>query len=266
MFQVDRDKCAAPVAFEPVGDVFVMRGDRWSVGNAVGVKALVMLETVRRTAAGSSFNLFVTAGHRQGTQGIVGALVAKYLGVPFEFHCPTGSATPVMEAVVRNDGRIVQHRPGYRGVLNARGLCSANRVGGVFIPAWMESELTVHIVAGFCRSVDSWPPGRLVVPTGSGMTLAGILVALRRSGRRDLRVLGVAVGADPESRLDKYTGFNWRWSCDVVRANGRFGASAVCNWRGLSVDPIYSSKALPYLRPGDLFWNGGARQLMGVSV
>jgi hypothetical protein len=96
---------------------------------------------------------------------------------------------------------------------------------------------------------------RLVVPVGSGMSLAGILHGL--SGA--VKVLGVVVGADPTRRLARYAPWQWRWRCELRRAPWPYDKRIKARLGDLELDPIYEAKCLPFLEPADALWVVGIR-------
>jgi hypothetical protein len=110
--------------------------------------------------------------------------------------------------------------------------------------------------------VQNIPEGvkRIVVPVGSGMSLAGILWGLKDAGLKT-QVVGVQVGADPGKRLNRWAPKGWRDMVKIVKSGedysrGIDGAEA----GGVILDPHYEAKCLPFLKPGDLFWIVGIRQ------
>ena len=101
---------------------------------------------------------------------------------------------------------------------------------------------------------------RVVVPVGSGMSLAGILHGLAQAAFT-VPVVGVVVGADPVKRLDKWAPKHWRNLCQLVQAGIDFHKPApVVRLGDMELDPIFEAKCLPFLQPGDLFWVVGIRQ------
>jgi 1-aminocyclopropane-1-carboxylate deaminase/D-cysteine desulfhydrase-like pyridoxal-dependent ACC family enzyme len=105
---------------------------------------------------------------------------------------------------------------------------------------------------------ESLPKGtrRIVVPVGSGMSLAGILWGTLN----EVEVVGVVVGADPLKRLDRWAPPWWHRRTTLVRSDLRYEQHAPTDWRGISLDPVYEAKCVPFLRPGDLFWVVGRRE------
>jgi 1-aminocyclopropane-1-carboxylate deaminase/D-cysteine desulfhydrase-like pyridoxal-dependent ACC family enzyme len=100
---------------------------------------------------------------------------------------------------------------------------------------------------------------RLVVPVGSGMSLAGILWGLDQRNWR-LPVLGVCVGANPEARLERYAPYVWPLRVHLVySALGYHQRPARTALEGVELDPVYEAKCVAYLRPGDCLWVVGIR-------
>jgi hypothetical protein len=127
----------------------------------------------------------------------------------------------------------------------------------------MECPEAVEQTAGQVASLEGMPelPARIVVPVGSGMSLAGILTGLAGSERlAGIPVLGVRVGANPERRLDAWAPPGWRDRCELLDAGLPYEKPAprTC-WEGLELDAWYEAKCVPLLRDGDLLWVVGTR-------
>ena len=101
---------------------------------------------------------------------------------------------------------------------------------------------------------------RVVIPVGSGMSLAGVLAG-RVAQDMHWPVLGVVVGASPEARLDRWApGWRWDGSVQLNWHPSDYGTPARMPYlAGIGLDPFYEAKCLPYLRPGDLLWIVGRR-------
>jgi 1-aminocyclopropane-1-carboxylate deaminase/D-cysteine desulfhydrase-like pyridoxal-dependent ACC family enzyme len=125
------------------------------------------------------------------------------------------------------------------------------------IPFGMECA---EAVVQTSRQVLEIPAGvkRIVVPVGSGMSLAGILTGLRAI-RRDLPVLGVVVGAKPEKRLDKFAPKSWRDMAELIPAGVDYHRAVKASVGGVLLDAHYEAKCKKFLRAGDLLWIVGIR-------
>lgn len=237
---------------EQLGDVWVKRDDAFMVNGIRGGK----VRTCWALAQGAAG--LTTAGSRFSPQvAIVGRIAAK-LGIPFRAHVPTGEPGPELEDARRHGADLVAHTPGHNSVIVARARADAKARGWVEIPFGMECQAAVDATR---RQVANVPADveRIVVPVGSGMSLAGILWGLRDLGR-DLPVLGVQVGADPTKRLDRYAPPGWQSMVQLVPSGLDYSDPApVTAFRGLALDPYYEAKVLPHLQPGDLLWVVGIR-------
>ena len=119
------------------------------------------------------------------------------------------------------------------------------------------------------EQVQNLPPtcrvvGSIVVPVGSGMTLAGILNGLSRFWpNRVYSVLAVRVGADPSKRLERWAPGLWRPAnveVEWVKSDLDYHHPAPQHsLEGVPLDPHYEAKCLPFLRPNDLLWVVGRR-------
>jgi hypothetical protein len=217
------------------------------------------------TAAGDVPGV-VTAGSRQSPQVNIVASVAAELGLPCRVHVPAGPLTPELEAARAAGAEIVQHRPGYNTVIVARARDDAAASGWLHIPFGMECPAAVEQTASQVASLPAEGVERLVVPVGSGMSLAGILAGLAAAGR-ELPVLGVVCGSDPSARLDEYApGWRERIGLQLIQSSLDYHTEAPEALLGdLPLDPIYEAKCLPFLRPGDLLWVVGLRASLATA-
>ncbi len=234
------------------GCYWVKRDDLFEVAGVRGGKA----RTCWQLAQGAPG--LVTAGSRSSPQVNIVAQIARHLGIPCRAHTPTGPLTPEVQAAQAAGAEIVQHRAGYNSVIRARAYADAKARGWREIPFGMECTAAVEATA---TQVGNLPAGpwRLVVPVGSGMSLAGILWGLRRAGSR-LEVLGVVVGATPLRRLNEYAPPAWREMAELVPAGVPYERPVPGRLGDLVLDPIYEAKCLPHLLPCDMLWVVGIRQ------
>lgn len=239
------------------GRVRVKRDDLFEVGGVRGGK----VRTCWALAQGAAG--LVTAGSRSSPQVNIVAHIAAALGVPCRVHTPTGALSPEVQAAVDVGAELVQHRAGYNNVIVARARAdAAARPGWVEIPFGMECAEAVAQTRASAGSLADQLDGvrRLVVPVGSGMSLAGVLWGLRDIGCR-LPVLGVRVGADPTKRLDAWAPPGWRDRATITPSLLRYDqAGPDLTLGGIVLDPIYEAKVVPFLRDGDLVWLVGIRQ------
>ena len=245
----------ATPALTPVerhGDYWVKRDDKFRIGDSCGgkVRTCLQLATAGRDRGDHTL---VTAGSRHSPQVNIVATVATHLGMAAECHVPAGPETPELAAARAAGAMIVAHRPGYNTVIVARAREAATQPGRVHIPFGMQTPLAVDATAAQAVNV---PPGcRVVVPVGSGMSLAGVIAGTTD----DTSMLGVGVGADPTKRLDRYAPM-WRDRVQLVAAGLPYDRPApVTEFSGIALDPIYEAKCLRFLVVGDLFWIVGRR-------
>jgi hypothetical protein len=121
----------------------------------------------------------------------------------------------------------------------------------------METPLAAEYTAKQAGNLPHGEYRRIVVPVGSGMSLAGVI-----AGTPDeTTIVGVSVGADPTKRLDRYAPM-WRFrDVRMVQSEIPYGKPAPVSRLGdIKLDPIYEAKCLPFLQADDLFWIVGIRQ------
>jgi hypothetical protein len=156
---------------------------------------------------------------------------------------------------------VIQHDPGYLTVCKKRARDDAEKLGYTLIPWGLEDSVACWCTASQVESILSTPFKRLVVPVGSGMTLAGILHKLAEKAP-DTKVLGVMLGAEVSKRLDAYAPKGWRKMVKLVKAKQPFHSEApeaARDFCGVPLDPVYEAKCVPFLKPGDLLWIVGRR-------
>lgn len=251
-----RTKVADPMALTPVeahGSVLVKRDDLFSLGGVSGGKVRTCWHLMQGAIG------VTTAGSRQSPQVNIVAQLAKLTGIPARVHTPTGELSPEVLAAQEAGAELVQHKAGYNSVIIARSKADAKAQGWRDIPFGMECAEAVAMTR---RQVANLPFGqfsRLVMPVGSGMSLAGVLWGLVDAGQ-EVPVLGVVVGAAPVDRLEKYAPPGWQGACTLVASGLDYHAEVPeVHLGALALDPVYEAKCLPHLQPGDLLWVVGIR-------
>lgn len=210
----------------------------------------------------------VTASARTSPQQLIVASIAERLGLPCRLHVAASrEASATLDASVTKGAEVVEHRPGYNSVIVARARADAAALGWIYIPFGMEHEEAVRQTSSqVCNLDELGEPRRIVMPVGSGMSLAGVLTGLERFGF-GIPMLGVVVGADPTRRLDRYAPPFWRQMVELVPAGSDYHqAATTTGWYGLELDAWYEAKCLPHLRVRDLLWAVGSRHPQPVRV
>lgn len=241
--------------------VMVVRDDLYvAPGGARGGKARTCEAILR---AGDTSAPVVTAGSRSSPQVSIVARTAFALGYhEVRVHTPSGEpGSEVVDAVGSGATRIT-HSPGYNTVLIARAAADARDTGAVHVPFGMETPVAVEQTAGAALGVATClrAASRIVVPVGSGMSLAGILTALADAAITT-PVVGVVVGADPRKRLERYAPPTWRFmDVDLVPAGCDYAQKVAASIGPVMLDPVYEAKCARFLADGDLLWCVGIRR------
>lgn len=240
------------------GGVWVKRDDAFLFNGVRGGKVRTCLAIA--TAPPHPRGL-VTAGSRHSPQVHIVAAVGQFLCLPVRVHVPAGADTPEVLAAVALGAGVVRHRPGYNSVIvaRARGDAESSR-GWRLVPFGMECSEAVEQTASQVPATMPEGVGRVVVPVGSGMSLAGVYQGMVDRGH-DQPILGVVVGASPVSRLDAYAP-TWRISrrVELVNSSLAYGRLRVgVRLGGVELDPVYEAKCIEFLQEGDLLWVVGRR-------
>jgi 1-aminocyclopropane-1-carboxylate deaminase/D-cysteine desulfhydrase-like pyridoxal-dependent ACC family enzyme len=253
-----------PSALTPVhraGSVWLKRDDLFTYGGVYGGKARACLWLARGASGG-----LVTAGARQSPQCSIVAAIAQRLGLSCRVHTAAGSITHELALAQSLGAELVQHKVGYNSVIVARARADAARLCWRLIPFGMECGEAVAATAAQTKNLPT-ALARIVVPVGSGITLAGILTGFAHAGR-SVRVIGVVVGADPTKRLERWAPPGWPKSVRLIGAGVPYKNASNVNIHGVSLDPIYEAKCQTFLRKNDCLWIVGIRNSvqMGSSA
>lgn len=238
---------------ERIGNLWLKRDDLFETCGVRGGKA----RTCRALALGANGGL-VTASARKSPQAAIVAAVARNLRLSCRVHTSAGAKTAELKLAQSLGAEIIAHKPGYNSVIVKRAADDAAATGQTAIPFGMECRQAIELTS---RQMANLPSNvrRIVVPVGSGMTLAAILTWLEATGHR-VPVLGVVVGANPTRRLDNWAPENWREMAELESATIAYNCSAPDTTFGdVSLDPVYEAKCLPFVREDDLLWVVGRR-------
>lgn len=154
---------------------------------------------------------------------------------------------------------VLRHRPGRLSVIRARYRADATPLGDqgwACVPFGMEHPTYLDQVAEQAAQLPR-DIGRIVVPVGSGITLAAVLHGLY-AVKHSAQVLGVRVGGNPAPALDRYAP-RWPARATLTTSTAAYGAAAPNRLGTLVLDPHYEAKTLPFLDAGDLLWTVGVR-------
>ena len=233
------------------GALWFKRDDLFTVAGVSGGK----VRTCWHLAQGAIG--LITAGSRSSPQVNIVAHIAKALGIPCRCHVPTGKLLPEVEAAANAGAEIIQHKPGYNSVIVARARTDAIAQGWFEIPFGMKCDEAPRQTASQVRNLPN-DIKRIVVPVGSGMSLAGVLRGLQATGL-SIPVLGVVVGANPIKRLNQYAPLGWQNMCQLVESGVPYDKEVKPDFP-VTLDSIYEAKCVKFLQADDLFWIVGIRQ------
>lgn len=236
------------------GEYWFKRDDLYTVAGVSGGKA----RTAWALAQGAVG--LVTAGSRASPQANIVAHIAQALGIPCRIHTATGKLLPELVDAQKVGAEVFQHYNGFNVVISARARADAKSLGWTYIPFGMECIDAVKQTAVQVANIPSLDIQRIVIPCGSGMSLAGVLHGLRTRKLR-IPVLGVCSGANSIKRLDKYAPKNWREMVQLVPSGLPYNTPAPhLVLAGVTLDPHYEAKCIPFIEPGDLLWIVGIRR------
>ena len=242
---------------EQYEDYFVKRDDLFCIAGVRGGKARTCWELSQGA------NGLVTSGSRQSPQANIVAHIANKLNIPCHVHTPLGKLSPELISAQAVGAEIIQHKAGYNNVIIARAREDALKLGWREIPFGMECSEAIHQTEKQVINIPS-NINRIIIPVGSGMSLAGLLNELIIYNLEHIHVLGIQVGADPIKRLNKYAPIGWQTQCQIIKSDLDYHTKSeecyIDKNKSVLLDPIYEAKCLPFIQLNDLLWIVGIRQ------
>jgi 1-aminocyclopropane-1-carboxylate deaminase/D-cysteine desulfhydrase-like pyridoxal-dependent ACC family enzyme len=205
------------------------------------------------------------------------ASAAKQAGVPAIIYVPKRATPTDATEYALSMGADVNYvdAPAWTTVLRKRARDHAIALGKVV--RW-QPMLALKDTMAQCANIPDWVR-RVIVPTGSGLTAAGVLAGLGLRHRSPLVVAVTVSGlAKPETIMNlarklvnKPTGglFNHHLpNLCIKRAPGKYGNYAVRSLLpdGTPLDPFYAGKAIQYVAKGDCLWLPGLRPVCAMPV
>ena len=240
------------------GNFWVKRDDCFVYNGTNGNKVRSTLKiALKENAVG-----LVGVGSRHSPQITRVARVAQALGIPCRVHVPKGKDTPEIVDCRESGAEVIRHPAGYNSVIKKRAADDAEKSGWTLVPFAGESKITIACVQAQFSNVAKMlsKVNRIVVPVGSGMTLAGVLQALKKAGDTETPVLGVRVGGNPEPFLDRWAPAGWRDRVQIVKSKLKYSQHApLVQLESVTLDPVYEAKCIPFLQLNDLLWVVGIR-------
>ena len=206
-------------------------------------------------SADSAMQVYVS--HAAATHGRTGIVV-----VP-----KRKARSDATEYAIAMGAEVVEVSPGYPSVYRAR--CreiAAER--NLKIVRW-DREYAARDTAAQVANIPE-DVTRVIVPTGSGLTAAGVMGGLSAIGRNDVVVVAACVSdmANGESIAQTCEKFFGQCSVNLVvvppaSAYGKGVKGAVLP-NGDGLDPFYAAKAMGHVTPGSMLWVSGRRP--GVRI
>lgn len=234
--------------------IWMKRDDLFEYAGVRGGKVRTCLHIA--TAKGQPVGL-ITAGARHSPQVQIVAAIGRSLGVPVRCHVPSGSS-PELDSAEADGAELIRHVPGYNTVIVARARADAAALPDwTYIPFGMEHPAAVAMTARETSNVPWDSVERVVVPVGSGMSLAGVLAGMHGLGL-DTPVVGVVVGRNPRKTLNAFFPL-WPRHAELVEAEEPYERGVEASVGPVELDPIYEAKCRGLLRENDLLWIVGRR-------
>jgi 1-aminocyclopropane-1-carboxylate deaminase/D-cysteine desulfhydrase-like pyridoxal-dependent ACC family enzyme len=209
-------------------------------------------------SANSAMQIYVAATAKQrNTTGVV-------------YTAKRAKRTEATEYAARMGAEIIEVKPGYLSYIRNQARERAKQIGQVV--QW-NSQAAIEDTIAQCENIPE-DVKRIIVPTGSGLTAAAILVGVHKfdkwKGRQYPMTVAVCTStmADTATILNRsyqYSGVKHLPMFHLLKPTSPYDQDAIA-WLpdGTPLDPFYSAKAFKYLETGDLFWPVGLRPISSM--
>jgi 1-aminocyclopropane-1-carboxylate deaminase/D-cysteine desulfhydrase-like pyridoxal-dependent ACC family enzyme len=263
---VFEDVLFAKTPVEKPGNLWFKREDLFEFAGMRGAKVRAALLLCLR-AREQGYSTVVSAGSRYSPQlAIVGA-VCRELGLQAVGFVIAGHITPVLNMAMLSGLSLRSVKARYSSVVRAQARRWALDNKAFLVPFGMLDDEVMGLTKFQARSLaDSGvleDVQRVVMVAGSGVNLAGVLQGLRECSA-NVPVVGVLVGYDCRKFVHSHCNYN---NLSFFRSMLPYDSpSFFSKVNGVDVDLRYEGKAVPFLRPGDLFWDIGFVSVNVVEV
>lgn len=233
---------------EKHGNIYFKRDDKFIIGAANGGKARAAYMLMKNAKG------VVTAGARKSPQIQIVSIIAEQLKIPCYAETTWGGKTKELEIAESHGAQIVFNNDTWHNVvIISRAKALAEKLGYTNIPFGMECWEAVKYTAMQVKNIPD-NTKRIIMPIGSGMSFAGVLWGVILF-KKNVKVIGVQVGANPTKRLKKYAPPSFKAWAEIIKSPLPYSESFKDNiLNGVELDEIYEAKCIPYVQDGDLFW------------
>lgn len=225
---------------------YILRLDKRNTCGLYGDKARIAYEISKGQKG------IVTCGSRESIQTVAFAEVCDILNIPCDIHIPKGKNTDSILKLENTKCNIIREKVGYNNVLNAHARDNAKEKGYKFVRLGMLCDEAYTLIG---QNVDLIIPyindiKRIIIPVGSGTTLIGIANELYWRNI-NIPIVGVMCGMDATKNIIQNT-FND--NIILIKSDVDYHTKQDIKFYGITLNPIYEGKCVPYIQDGDLFY------------
>ena len=247
---------------EKRGNHYFKRDDEFVINGVCGGKARVAYTVINDNI--NTIKEVVTCGSRDSRQCEIIAKVCEHFGLKCHLFMPSGKETDITESISGvNGAEIHRTKVGYNNVLVAQSKAYASDNGFYYIPFGMEFMFTIAVNMHQVRNIPE-NVKRVIVPCGGGMNMVSIIRGLEYYKRYDVEVVGVVVGKKPNTVFKSFVEPNLFNELNVKYSFVEYPSDYHIKAKeteidGLTLDPVYEAKCIPFINDGDLMWIVGKK-------
>ena len=237
---------------EKYGNIWIKRDDLFTFNGLKGAKVRNALFLIK-DAINKGFKHITSVGHRDSPQLYIVGKLCEHFGLHFVGHTTMGVLPDHL-----NGFEIIQHKPGYNNVIQARCVKFAKENNYYLIPFGMENFVCSKQLIYQVSNLKNVPAKRIVITVGGGINLCGLVWGLQKY-EINIPIIGIVIGKNPEKLMNTFAPKNWKAKVQLVDANQAYNKHIEQTLYGIKLDPVYEAKCFDFIEDGDLFWIIGVR-------
>lgn len=229
-------------------DFYVKHDDLYLAHGASGAK----LRTMDVLLSKYNPKFMVMASAQQSAVLPIVSAVAKSCSIPLTFHLGPGEDSQQVKIARANGATIIRHNVGYSTVIRSRAQAHAEFTGAFLVPFQLACWEAIDVLAAQVIDIPM-DVKRIIVPSGSGVSLAGIATGIINNNI-NVDIIGYCVGETKtvEKTLNKFLPM-WRASnVTLLKASEKYYEHVYRD--DIILDPRYEMKCLKIIENNDLLW------------
>lgn len=241
--------------------VNMIRNDLTTFEHGVNGGKAICINRLINEAIADGYTGVVTAGSRTSPQIEIVSTMCMARNISCDIFVPKGQPTKILQFIEKATNATVHtSNAGYTSTATGQAKKFADDNNLFYIPFGCECYENIEEIFNVLKKHNYPEMKHLIVPIGSGTAFVGVINALNKLGRTDVKVTGVQVGMEPQKIIDKFMTPDNEVTYEIVKSEydyKDFYPNPILD--GVELDPQYEAKCIPFLKDGDYLWIVGKR-------